>query len=106
MSVVTFIILSLATWRISSLLVNEPGPWHIFTKIRKLTGLQHDENDKVYQIPDRFFAGILSCVWCTSIYIGAFWAILWIFIPQITIYLGVLFALSAAAIIIEKYTAR
>jgi hypothetical protein len=102
MTFLTFSVLGLATWRIASLLVNEAGPFHIFTKIRKLVGIQHDSNEKVLIVPDRFLAGVLSCVWCCSIYIGFFWLIVWLILPVPAFWVACGFALSALAIVINK----
>lgn len=70
------ILLSLATWRITSLLTEEDGPADIFVRLRK------------HYNP----LGVLDCFWCTSIWVA--WAISLDFIKGL--------ALSALAIIIQK----
>jgi hypothetical protein len=102
MTPLTFLVLGLATWRVASLLVNESGPFHVFTKIRKLAGIQHDSNEKALIVPDRFLAGVLSCVWCCSIYVGFFWLIFWSVFPTIAFLLACGFSLSALAITINE----
>jgi len=96
-----FIVLALATWRISSMLVDEPGPFRIFIRIRELTGIKHDMDDNVAMIPDGFLPGILSCVWCTSIYIGLFWTLMYLLCGY-SFYLALPFALSAAAALLSS----
>jgi hypothetical protein len=104
MGLVSFLFLGLATWRLSSMLVEESGPWHIFTRLRKATGITHDVDEKIVTVPDKFLAGLLSCVWCCSVWVGAGWAILWLYFPQISVAAAIPFALSTAAIWIEKHT--
>lgn len=55
MSSLQFVIYCLATWRLSYLLVNEDGPYNMLGRIR--------ENLESYTT-------VLTCVWCSSIWIG------------------------------------
>ena len=71
----SFVIYALATWRISSMFVDEPGPFRIFVKIRELVGITHDSDDQVEIIPSGFLPGIFSCVWCFSLWSGFFWTL-------------------------------
>jgi hypothetical protein len=101
-----FVILALATWRVATMLVNEPGPFHVFTRLRKATGIQHDADEKIKIIPDRFAAGILSCVWCSSVWVGAAWVTAWLLAPEMTIFTATIFALSAAAVWMEEKSGK
>jgi hypothetical protein len=102
MSFIFLVILGLATWRVSSLFVNEQGPFNMFVKIRELAGIQHYPEDfSIVQIPDRLFAQILSCVWCMSMYVGIFWTILYFVHPGLALGLSLPFALSAMGILIN-----
>lgn len=101
MKIEELVIFGLTVWRISSLFVNERGPFNVFVKIRELSGLMHDERGEVYMIPDTLLAGILSCVWCCSIWIGIGWAVFWIFFPILALKIAVPFAFSAVAILLE-----
>jgi hypothetical protein len=38
-----FIILALATWRLSNLLVNESGPYDVFERVRARVGVYYDD---------------------------------------------------------------
>jgi len=96
-----FVVYCLATWRISSLLVNEAGPFDVFLKIRGVFGIKHSEKVP-YEYPDTFFAGLLSCVWCVSIWVGIFVALAWIFVPSVLFLVCLPFAFSAGAVIIER----
>lgn len=91
----------LATWRVSSLLVNEAGPFHVFRKLREITGITHIDEVPT-MIPDRFFAQLLSCVWCSSVWVGAGWLITWCVIPELAPLLAAPFAFSAVAILIDN----
>lgn len=94
-------IYGLAIWRIASLFVRETGPFNLFVKIRKLAGIIHDENGTPVGIPDGFFAGILSCVWCCSIWLSIGMTIFWLFFPEPSLKFSVVFAFSAVAILID-----
>ena len=97
MTIIDFIVLALATWRISSMLVDEPGPFRIFIRIRELTGITHDMDDNVAIIPDGLFPELLSCVWCTSVWVAFGWTLAYLLWSQ-TFYVALPFALSAVAI--------
>lgn len=98
MNPITFILLGLATWRLSVLVVREDGPFRVFRKIRELVGITHDEFGKVLQVPDTFWASLLSCVWCTSVWVAVGWMVARYFLPAVAVPLAALFALSAFAI--------
>lgn len=93
---------TLATWRLASLLTSEDGPGYFFQKIRELAGITHDEDGNILEIPDTFLAGILSCVWCCSIWVAAGWVFIWLVSPKKARKLSALFAVSAGAIMIDR----
>lgn len=76
----TLIILIAATWRISSLLAQEAGPFGILTKIR-----------------------FLDCVWCWSFWWGLAFALLYKYLPDVTFWIALPLALSAGAIAWDKH---
>lgn len=102
MDLSVFLIFGLATWRVSSLLVNEAGPGNIFIRIRKLAGIEHDASGTPTIIPDGFFPGVLSCVWCSSIWVAFFWGLFYVWTPEAALFFGTILGFSATAIIIEK----
>lgn len=70
-STVELILLIAATWRLSSLLANEEGPFHVFSKLRRRIG--------VLEARSRRKGGVLAqvhlyegvqCEWCNSIWFG------------------------------------
>lgn len=103
---IDLIVYGLATWRIASLFVNEVGPGHLFRKIRELCGIEHDADGNVTVIPDGFFPGVLSCVWCCSIWVGGGWMILDWILPVIVIKIASAFAFSALAIFLQNWLER
>jgi hypothetical protein len=62
MSLVALIFGGLITWRLSYMLVNESGPLLIFDRLRAWAAK--------YQTKGGLF-DLLSCVYCTSMWIGA-----------------------------------
>lgn len=103
MTLVQLIVLTLATWRIASLLSNERGPFDVFVRIRGMTGITHDENKKIWIVPDDFFALVVSCVWCNSVYIATFWVAMYYFFSIFAFWGALPFALSAGAIFLSRY---
>ena len=100
-----FLIYCLATWRISSLLVREDGPFFIFRKLRELTGIEHDEDGNIELLPENLWAGLLSCVWCTSVWVAFVWVIFWYLAPW-SVWVAVWPALSAGAILLDAISAK
>jgi hypothetical protein len=94
------LILILATWRISSLLATEPGPWDVFGKLRAFVGVRYGDGGAPYGT--NVVSKAIICPWCSSIYIGAAWALFWWLAPAAAILLALPFALSAGAIIVNE----
>jgi len=99
---VNYLILALATWRISAMLSYEDGPWFVFRRLRKLIGIMYYEEDDATVEPDTFFGSLFGCVWCLTIWIGTVVWIAYNLWPDV-IYPLVPFALSAGAIMIERF---
>lgn len=76
----TLFILILATWRLSSLLAQEDGPFGILKKIR-----------------------IVDCVWCWSFWWGIIFALLYRYLPDVAFWVALPFALSAGAIAWDRW---
>jgi hypothetical protein len=87
-NVLVFLILIMATWRISSLLVNEEGPAGGFSRLRSFTGR---------------FTELLTCIWCCSVWVGLGFTFLYWYLPGVIFWVALPFALSAGAIAWDKY---
>ena len=97
MDITDLIVYGLAIWRISSLFVNEAGPGNIFLKLRERVGIQFDGD----MVPETFIAGVLSCVWCFSIWASFFLTIFWLISPEWSLKFSVPFAFSGIAILLD-----
>lgn len=60
--------LSLACWRLSSLLVREDGPFDVFGKLRYTVGVRYNERNIPYGT--NFLSDLLTCIWCASIWVS------------------------------------
>lgn len=106
MTFVQFLLFGMATWRIASLLVAEDGPFYVFRKFRTRVGILHDGNGIPYQFPDGFFPQLLSCVWCTSIWVGFGWTVFFMIFPDLATKIATMFSFSTTAILLDKYIKR
>jgi len=92
-----FIILSLAVWRLSSLLVEEDGPWCVFSRLRHFAGVRVDEDGRAYGLNELGY--MLSCIWCTSLLIAFSWFIFWLISPRWSVFTALPFALTGLTVI-------
>ena len=92
-----FVIMALSCWRLTSLVVYEDGPFHVFSKFREWIGLEEDGSH-----PDKFLPSLISCAMCFSVWVGLTW-LGYLLAPVIAISLSGIFALSAVACIIDRY---
>ena len=66
----TILILAiLASWRLTNLLVNEPGPFNLSYHFRKLTGTA-ELNGELPPNKEPFLASLFGCIYCTSFWSG------------------------------------
>ncbi len=100
----TLLVLILATWRLSSLLVSEDGPADVFAKIRMKAGVRYDEYSNAYGT--NVVSQALTCVWCTSVWVGLFWAILYLVSVDVSFYMALPFGLSGGAILINQFVKK
>ncbi len=102
MNLENLFILGLGIWRISSLFVQEDGPFDVFLGIREKIGIAPGSPSAV---PDTFLGGLFSCVWCMSAWVSGAVLIAYHYIPlafvfpAIAWYFMLWLALSAIAII-------
>lgn len=94
-----FVVLSLASWRITSLLVNEAGPFDIFAKFRHFIGVYYDEYSHVKG--KNVIAKAFTCIWCLGFWISVVFSLF--LIPYILWwqYPFVVLAMNAVIIVIE-----
>ena len=102
METLTFIVISLAVWRISSLLVEEDGPYQIFGKLRHRVGIRYNAQSE--KVATNELAELFTCVWCMSIWIGLAFGVLTWFLPAVAFWISVPLAFSAVAIAVNRYT--
>ena len=92
---VTLLVLALATWRISNLLMFEDGPFRAVARLRDLLGVKEAYDPS--KIWTGFISELFSCMHCFSVWTGISVALL----TGHTVLVGL--GLSAAAILIEKF---
>ncbi len=94
----TYLILALATYRLSYLIAFEDGPLNLILRFRRLIGVDTNEHNIDYG--KNIFAIGWICVYCNSIWIGIFMAAAYFYWGDITTWLMLPFALSAGTILI------
>lgn len=113
-SIIHLLILALATWRLSSLLVDEDGLFSMFEKLRTWVGVRYTkgETGELEQVvPDdlsairRTVAGWLTCRWCCSLWVGAILTVAYIVWGNV-VYIALPWSISAFAIIIDALIGR
>lgn len=78
------IVLMLAVWRVSYLLVYEDAPFKIMARLRAYTML----------------GGLLTCIYCVSIWVAVAVLIAWVYVPMLVYVL----AISGGALMMHRYT--
>jgi len=91
-----YLILMLATWRLSSLITHELGPFDIFERFRVVIGVREGEYGKYGT--NQLSKGI-ACLWCVSVWVGLFWVVSYMLFD---IWLALPFALSGGAILADE----
>jgi hypothetical protein len=90
----TLIIGGLVTWRVAHMFVKEQGPLGVFLRLRAYLAAKQQSIGGMFDM--------ISCVACTSVYVGAFVA-LW-FVADAVTWVTYSLAFSALAIILENLT--
>ncbi len=90
MDIITLLILSLACWRLTSLLVNEyeQGPYQSLIKFREWA---------------MEYTDVFECIYCTSIWIGLGITVIYLISPAVITILCLPFALSALTLVWDKW---
>ena len=98
MTLDTFFYLSLAAWRLASLIANEEGPWMIFKRLRALAERWCNK----YKFCREFnLHEMVTCEWCNSIWIGIILTALYLWLGKSILYGALPLALSTVVIIIK-----
>jgi len=95
--------MGLAVWRLSSLVATpgDDGPWEMFLRFRTFAGVKHDEQTGLYYGTNEFSKGIV-CVWCVSVWLGLALGILYLVFREPVVWCLLPFALSGAAVVVER----
>ena len=103
MALLDVVVLTLATWRLASLLNREDGPFEVFARLRYLLGVRYDEQSEAHGT--NWFAKGVICLPCCSVWFGFFWAIAYMLWKD-SVWVALPFALSAGAIVIHGWVDR
>lgn len=95
-SLVAIVVCGLAGWRLGAMLSYEDGPGHVFARLRWAAG---DRPGAALG----FWASLLACIWCVSVWTTAAMYLLWRFEVEI---IPALFAAMAVAIVVERHVRR
>ena len=98
MTLTSFFYLSLAAWRIASLVANEDGPWQMFKRFR-LRAEQWCNNYRFCR--ELGLYELVTCEWCNSIWIGAILTGVYLWIGESILYIAVPLAISTIVIILK-----
>ncbi len=75
------LVMALATWRLSFLIVREDGPLDVFRRIRSKVGIIHHDDGSIASIPERQMAKLFGCLNCISLWVALMVWIVWQFLP-------------------------
>ena len=99
----TFIVLTLAVFRLTRMLIVDDGPFDVFRKMREAVGIVNGGGLTV--ITRRWiWSGLLSCHWCLSVWVAFPAALLWQGISPGA--LAAWLALAGASSVIEEVVRR
>lgn len=99
------LVLSLATWRLSNLLVKERGPFACFEWIRARFDLRVDAETKLIYLKDgsrNEIGMMLLCPLCTSLWVAGAITLFYLLLPTITYWTCMWLAASAVSCVISQ----
>lgn len=99
-----FLLLALATWRLSAFLMWEEGPWKVARWLRERIGIVHDDEGRAVGHPDGTLGTMFSCIYCMSVWTGAALFGLWLSGPGVVLVL--VLAISGGAVMVEAVSTR
>jgi len=110
-----FIIMALGIWRLAHMIVDdsEDGPYDVLHLVRFILGERGASPDRRYIFepgtPLDFWWNLhyqlyrsMSCIWCATFWFSLFFGLLFLFVPEIVLIVLFPFALSGAALFINK----
>jgi hypothetical protein len=97
MTILDLTILILATWRVTSLLYIEDGPYRILARLREYLGVYYDSNGSRQASTE--IGKAFNCPACLSVWVGGFVALSYAIAPA---WIWLPLALSAGAIVVEE----
>lgn len=107
LTLIDILILAFATWRLADILIVEDGPWDIVLKFRNAIAMNYNSEVDAYKYKDSMFGKLFACIRCMSVWVGAFWMLMWLFLPTTILYVMAFpFAFSGAAILIDRLVYR
>ena len=111
MSLLGFCIICLAAWNISSLLVQEEGPFNIFARIRYWMGVDVGPDMGLYKrygigVIRENTSGLFMCVWCMSRWVAAILIVSYMVFPSPTMILCSILAVSTAVIAVDNWNSK
>lgn len=100
-AIMTVLLLPFATWRISSVLHREDGPFCIAQRLREIVGVKYDDFSAPYG--ENVFSQALACMWCLSVWVALVLMLFVVYLPQqMSAIIVAPFGLSALAIIVDE----
>lgn len=96
--------MALVTWRITSLLVREHGPLHIFSILRDLLGVRFDERSLC--VGKNPIADMLCCFKCASVWVALVCVGIFFYTPALDSYVVRVLAVSSLAILFDGRNGR
>ena len=97
-----FFLVSLATWRVSSLFAREDGIFDLFLRFRMLLGTKFDKASE--EVGTGWLSKGILCIFCNSIWFGAAGA--FFLTENLLMWVIYLLALSAMTVLIDNWATR
>jgi len=99
-----FVVLALATWRITSLISEEEGPGKLLLRLRHMLGVEYDEHS--YPVGRNELARMVICGWCLSVWVGLAWTLFYVLAAPIAFWCALPFAFSTVAVWVSEHGTR
>ena len=99
-----FVLLALATFRLSHMIAKEEGPWNIFGRLALVLGaeVQSDISGRKTWHGTNVLSKLVLCPLCLSVWVGLILTVVFIRGPVLAVIL-VAFAVSGASVMIELW---